>query len=170
MLARMHLDGRLQRKLDPSDIVQQTLLEAHKDAGGIRGESGQEQRAWLRRVLFTNILNALRDFKRAKRDVARERSLDRILDDSSTRLTAYLQAKDGDPEGRLAEVERLERATVALLKLPTDQREAVYMRYREGLPLVEIGRRLQRSTDAAAALVKRGLHRIRTHLPEGAWL
>ena len=168
LLARLHLDARLRSKIDPSDIVQQTLLEAHRDRASCRAKSEPVRLAWLRRILLTNILNALRDFKRVKRNVASEQSLDRLLDESSTRIHTYLSAK-ADPDHRLAEAERLERAARSLLTLPSDQREAVYLRCHDGLPLGEIAKRLGRSTDAVACLVKRGLHRMRSRLKGAAW-
>ena len=37
MLARLHLDRRIQRKVDPSDVVQETLIKAHQAIGDFRG-------------------------------------------------------------------------------------------------------------------------------------
>src|SRR5438034_439810 len=75
VLARLHLDPRLQAKLDPSDVVQQTLLEAFRDWDQFRGEDAAQRAAWLRKILARNLANLVRDLKRDKRDVDRERSL-----------------------------------------------------------------------------------------------
>ena len=72
LLARQQLDTRLQGKLDASDIVQQTLLEAYQDYGQFRGHNDAELAGWLRRILARNLSDALRRLTTAKRDVARE--------------------------------------------------------------------------------------------------
>jgi RNA polymerase sigma-70 factor (ECF subfamily) len=85
LLARMLLDPRLQSKLDPSDVVQQTLLQAHQARNDFRGRSEAELAAWLRQILARNLAHAVRDLGRAKRDIGRERSLEAALDASSAR-------------------------------------------------------------------------------------
>jgi RNA polymerase sigma-70 factor (ECF subfamily) len=52
----------------------------------------------------------------------------------------------------------------AMLKLPETQSEALRLRYLEGLPLTEIAERLEKSTDAVAGLLKRGLRSLRQDL------
>src|SRR5215469_14445517 len=107
LLAEMHLDQRLQAKLDASDVVQQTLLEAHRDIDKFRGQSDEELAAWLRQALVHNLANAARDFARAKRDVRRERSLQESIDHSSCRLEAWLASDDSSPSQRADRNEQL---------------------------------------------------------------
>ncbi len=91
------LGARVRSKMDPADLVQQTLLEAHRDRGQFRGGSEAELRAWLRQVLLRNFRNAVRDLGRAKRDVRREQSLDAALERSSARLEKWLVAQQASP-------------------------------------------------------------------------
>ena len=73
LLARMQLDARLQSKVEASDIVQHTLLEAHAKRQQFAGDEAGFA-AGLRKALANNIRDALRHMRRQKRDVRRERS------------------------------------------------------------------------------------------------
>src|ERR1700757_4007673 len=90
LLARLHLGDRLQTKFDPSDVVQQALLEAHRKQADFRGKSQAELAGWLRQMLAYTIADAVRAFGRAKRNAAQERSLEAALDRSSSRLEAWI--------------------------------------------------------------------------------
>ena len=85
LLARLQLDPRLRGKLDPSDVVQQTLLEAYEKREQFRGSTEGEWLAWLRQSLAHNLADALRAFGQARRDVARERSLEAAVEASTRR-------------------------------------------------------------------------------------
>ena len=67
VLAKMQLDERLRSKLDPSDVVQQTLLQAHRALDDFRGGTDAEMAAWLRQILARNLAHSVRDFGRDKR-------------------------------------------------------------------------------------------------------
>jgi RNA polymerase sigma-70 factor (ECF subfamily) len=164
LLARAGLDPRLQAKLDPSDIVQQTLLEAHRDRTCFRGKTPEELRAWLRQVLARNLANALRDFRRAKRDVAREQALDALAAQSSARVQAWLAAEGSSPSAGLRRQEEAARLAAALGELPPAQREAVVLRHLHGWSLHDIARHVGKSTTAVAGLIHRGLNRLRERL------
>jgi hypothetical protein len=73
LLARLQLDPRLRPRLDASDVVQQTLLQAHQALPGFRGQTAAELAAWLRQILSRNLAHAARDHARDRRDIGRER-------------------------------------------------------------------------------------------------
>jgi RNA polymerase sigma-70 factor (ECF subfamily) len=164
LLAAMHLDGRLRQKFDPSDLVQQTFLQAHQDWGHFRVQTKAELAAWLRQILSRNLAHARRDFSRAKRDVARERSLEAAVEASSVRLENWLTGEQLSPSEQADRSEVLLRLAEALETLPDTQREAVVRHYWQGQSLQEIGQHLGRSPVAVAGLLKRGLQQLRSRL------
>src|SRR5436189_3242491 len=133
-LAQIELGRRLQSKVDASDIVQQSLLEAHQDLAALKGRSEGELVAWLRTILTRNLLNTARDFGAQKRDVRRERSLAQQVEDSSVRLDKFLASDQTSPSQRMIRGEQAERLAVALASLPEDQRSAVILKHFHGMP------------------------------------
>jgi RNA polymerase sigma-70 factor, ECF subfamily len=77
-------------RINASDLVQQTLLDAHRQRQLFRGDGPPEMAAWLRRMLACNLADALRALHRGKLDVNRERSLEAELAESSARLAGWL--------------------------------------------------------------------------------
>jgi len=161
LLARLHLGRQGRGKLDPSDVVQQTLLDAHRQRGQFRGEGPAALAAWLRRLLACNLMDEVRALHRGKRDVARERSLEAELAESSARLGACLAAEQPSPSSQAVHNEEALRVADALATLPEAQREALVLHYWQGLKLVEVGERLGRSPAAVAGLLQRGLQKLR---------
>ncbi len=170
-LVRLQLGARPNARIDPSDVVQQTLMEAFEKRAQFRGRSYAEQAAWLRMILARNVADVLRAQGRLKRDVSRERSLDMKLDESSARLGRWLAAEQPSPSEHALLHEQAILLTDALARLPELQREAVILHYWEGCSLAEIAASLDRSTSAVAGLLKRGLKNLRTELdaePDGS--
>jgi RNA polymerase sigma-70 factor (ECF subfamily) len=166
LLARAQLDPRLQAKFDASDLVQQTLLEAHRDVAQFHGTTRAEMAVWLRRILARNLANAVRDLGREKRDVSREESLERRLEESSVRLESWLADAGLSPDDQAARNELLLRLSTGLAGLPAAQREAIELRHLHGLSLTEIAEQLERTPAAIAGLLHRGLAELRTFLAE----
>jgi RNA polymerase sigma-70 factor (ECF subfamily) len=168
LLAQRQLVGRAPSRLDASDVVQQTLLEAHRRHEQFRGGTDAERAAWLRQILAHNLADAERALHRDKRDVSRERSLEAELQQSSAQLAGWLAAGQSSPSRQAVQHEEAVRLADALQKLPESQREALVLQHWHGLTLAQIGERLQRTPVAVAGLLKRGLQRLRDLLGEAA--
>jgi RNA polymerase sigma-70 factor (ECF subfamily) len=164
LLAREQMDARLRGKLDASDVVQEVLLEACRSPECFHGRSAGEVAAWLRVALIRRMSRAVRDLKRARRDVAREQSLAAALDESSARLELWLAAEQSSPSARAEHGEQLIALTAAVEALPEAQREAIVLHYLHGQPLRQVAQSLGRSEPAVAGLLQRGLKELRKHL------
>ncbi len=166
LLAQYQLDPRLRGKIGPSDIVQQTLLEAHRARDQYRGNSDPEKAAWLRKILARNLVDEARRYARGKRDVTLECSLHASLDESSSRLEAWLAAEQFSPSRQLARSDQLLHLADALARLSEDQRRAVEIHHLKGLPSAEVAGQLGRNEASVAGLLRRGLKSLRSQLQE----
>jgi RNA polymerase sigma-70 factor (ECF subfamily) len=161
LLARSHIGRQNRARLDPSDIVQQTLLDAHQNQAQFRGNSEAERMGWLRQILANNLADAVRGLARAKRDVAREQPLDCAVDDSFTHVDGWLAAMQSSPSQQAVRSEELVHLANALTSLPPAQREAILLHHLQGLPLADVGQQLDKSPAAVAGLLHRGLKGLR---------
>jgi RNA polymerase sigma-70 factor (ECF subfamily) len=168
VLARLQLDARLQAKLDPSDLVQQTLLKAHEKREQFRGTTEAELTAWLRQILADRLAKAVRHYAAGARDVGLEHSLADALSASAARLEAWLVDQGPQPSGQAGRNEEVLRLSAALGQLPDDQRRAVELKHLKGLAAAEVAAQLGKTTRAVAGLLLRGLRRLRQLLEEGA--
>lgn len=165
-LARAQLDPRLQAKLDASDVVQHTLLEALANKEQYRGQTDAECLGWLRRMLAHNLADALRSFRQAKRDVHRERHLQDALDRSSARLENWLADSAAQVSAQAERHERALELAEALEQLPERQRQALVCQHWHGWTVSQIAEHLECSEEAVAGLLKRGLMKLRETLKE----
>jgi RNA polymerase sigma-70 factor, ECF subfamily len=152
-LAKDELGCQYTSKLDPSDLVQQTLLDAHQKLEQFRGTSDRERAAWLREIFANNLADVFRALNRQKRDVSRERS--------SARLESWLEGLPSRSAHEAEENEQLLRLAWALSELPDEQHAAVELHHLLGLSLAETSRKLGRTEASVAGLVRRGLARLR---------
>lgn len=165
LLAHTQLDSQLGQRIDASDIVQQTLLDAVKQTDKFLGTSEPEFLAWLRKILSHNLVDAFRFHGRAKRDISRQRSLDDDLSKSFRRINA-LADSCASPSQRAATNEQILALPEALEQLAVNQREAIILHHLQGLKLSETSRRMQKSEAAVCGLLHRGLKRLHELLGE----
>jgi RNA polymerase sigma-70 factor (ECF subfamily) len=163
-LAERQLDGRIAVRVDASDIIQQTFLEAHRTFPQFAGRDPRELTAWLEIILDHKVAGAIRDHAiLQKRDVRRDRSMD-DSQGGGTPLKQELPAGLSSPSQKAIRAEEAQLLAEALQVLPDDQREAVRLRHLEGWALADIARHLGRTTAATAGLIKRGMQTLRRQL------
>ena len=117
ILARLQMSGRLRGKLDASDVVQQTILQAHACRHQFRGTTEAEWLGWLRTILANVLGSVTREFETAARKVSRELSLERELEQSSARLEHLLAGNQASPSSLAVRTEELVRLAQALVRL-----------------------------------------------------
>src|SRR5262245_21047543 len=157
LLAGLQLDVRLAAKLDPSDVVQETLLKAHQNLGQFRGQTDAELAGWLRQILANSLAEAARKFRTGWRDMDRELYLEVALEQSSARLEGWLAAESSSPGEQAERQEQLLRLAEALAQLPEDQRRAVELHHLKGIPVAEVAEQMGRNPGAVGSLLYRGL-------------
>jgi RNA polymerase sigma-70 factor (ECF subfamily) len=162
LLARIEIGRRLQGKLDASDLVQETFLEAHRNFPLFQGTDEPQFVSWLRQILAARVANTVRHFFGTQgRDVRLEEELAVQLDNSSRVLGHELAASISSPS---LQAERREQAVLladALEQLPEDYREVIILRQIEGLTFPEVAQKMERTQDSVEKLWLRGLARLR---------
>ena len=136
VLARAQVGRHLRGKCDPSDLVQQTLLEAHRDFPTFQGQRETELLGWLRRILAHNLFNEARRFATRGRDATRELSLEGFqagLDHSSQVLARCLADDGPTPSQVAAEREAAVRLADTMARLPENYQRVLLLRLFEGL-------------------------------------
>jgi RNA polymerase sigma-70 factor (ECF subfamily) len=167
MLARLHWDERLQGRMDPSDLVHDTLEEAWRKLDQYRGSTEAEFAGWLRTALVHNLVDARNKVLGKQGDRAREVVLlEAAMNESSSRVNALLAAEQPSPSERASQNEEFRRLENALTRLPPDQQEAVRLHHLQGMSSAELAQRLGRSEASVAGLLRRGLARLREYLQE----
>jgi RNA polymerase sigma-70 factor, ECF subfamily len=169
-LANRQLDDKLRGRVSPSDIVQETLLQATRDIANFRGISDAEFGSWLRRILARKISKSIeRHLLAEKRDIRRETFLGHGLQGKLSDLTGHHEHRAvADPRpGPATEVVRSERGehlAATMSTLPPAYREIIELRNVQGLPFDEIARRLNRTSGAARMLWLRAIDQLRRQM------
>jgi RNA polymerase sigma-70 factor (ECF subfamily) len=166
VLATTQIERRLQPRVSPSDVVQETMLRAHKNFAQFRGTTEPELLAWLRQILVNNLAHFVEQHVlAARRDVRREVSIERLgvaLEQSTIQLAALVPAQGKSPS--MAVQQREEAVVLAdrLSKLSDDYREVLVLRNLQGLPFDEVAKRIGRSVGATRMLWLRAIEKLRT--------
>ncbi|MBN2128006.1 MAG: sigma-70 family RNA polymerase sigma factor [Sedimentisphaerales bacterium] len=161
ILAATQLDRRLRRRLSPSDIVQETMLAAHRDFLKFRGGTERELLAWLRQILINCLHHAIDAHVKSKmRDVRCEISIEQVnsaLDRTAVNMAQVLADRGPSPSAPVRQRERAVAIADQLAKLRPAYRNVIVLRNLQGLPFDEIARRIDRKPGAVRMLWLRAI-------------
>jgi RNA polymerase sigma-70 factor (ECF subfamily) len=167
VIAQRLLDERLQGRMDFSDVVQTTYLEATRDFDSFRGDTVESLLAWLRNILRNNVATAHQQHLAAQKRSARKETMLRVASESggsSMGMADILPSESSTPSQRLMRDEAAVVLATCMSQIPETQRDAIRMRYLDGMSLKEISDRLGKSEMAVAGLLKRGLRALREQM------
>jgi RNA polymerase sigma-70 factor, ECF subfamily len=155
----LRLDGRIRSRVDPSDVVQETYVEALRRFSGYVQHPPLPFRLWLRQIACDQSLKARRRHRKtARRTVDRELSLP---ERSSLLLARQLHGGEATPSEQLKQAEAADRIREAVEQLPEHERDVVVMRHYEELSNQEIATVLQ--VKAATVSKRHGRAMLRLH-------
>ena len=165
VLATTQIETRLQPRVSPSDVVQETMLRAHKNFAQFRGSSEAELLGWLRQILVNNLAKFVEQHVlAARRDVRREVSIERLgaaLEQSTIQLAALLPAAGKSPSMAVQQREEAVLLADRLAQLPKSYREVLVLRNLQSLPFEEVAERIDRSVGATRMLWLRAIEKLR---------
>jgi RNA polymerase sigma-70 factor (ECF subfamily) len=159
--AKCQMPVCIRGKLDPADLVQQTLLEAYAAHEQFVSWSDLETLSYLRRALANNLIDATRKYARTQADLTPD-----DFGQSSVRMADWLAADHTSPSERAERNEAFERLAGALAELPDAQRVAVEMRYLQKLTIAEIAQLMNRTEGAVSQLLHRAVSALRDVLTD----
>jgi RNA polymerase sigma-70 factor (ECF subfamily) len=159
-VARSQVETWLQRKVDASDLVQQTMLEAHCGFDRFEGSSEKEFLAWLRKILSHNAADFVRRYRgTAKRAAGREVP---FRDPAATDAFGAPEpaAPGNTPSQEFLQLDNELRVTAALESLSPDYQEVIVLRNLERLPFADVAERMGRSRPAVQMLWMRAIKKL----------
>ncbi len=160
LVAEQELAHDLRAKGGASDLVQETFIEAKRDFWQFRGESDNEFRGWLRRILVHNLGTFTQRYRGTDmRDVGREVELP--ASSSAGWPGGEPEAASATPSGLAMANETSLALQGAILRLRDDYRCVIQLRYDDNLTFEQIGQKMGRSPEAARKLWARAMDCLR---------
>lgn len=161
-LADRELPADVRAKIGPSDVVQETAVDVHRDFARFNGTTPEALFAWLRGILRNNVVDVVRLYREAlKRNAALEISLTAA---SAREAGEILPALTRTPDGSAIRREEAAAINFVLARLPADYRRVLELRYWNGMSFVDMAPHLDRSPDAARKLWYRALECLQCEL------
>lgn len=162
-MVAIRMDPRLAARVDPSDVVQETLAEAARKLPRYVVERRLPFYPWLRELAWEHLVRLHRQHIGAdRRSVLREEPAGPGLSQESImELANQLAANGTSPSGQVIRKEMRERVRAALARLAPQDREILVMRHLEQLDVGEIAAILQISDKAVMMRRLRAFERLR---------
>ncbi len=156
----MRMDRRVAARVDASDILQETYLEAFKRLPRYLQQEKMPFYIWLHWIAREKVLGLHRRHLGAdKRAVRHEVQLMPV--DSSAEFVSGMIGGGPSPSQELAKVELAERLRLALGQLDNDERDLILWRHFEQLSARDTAQLLEISEAAASKRYIRAVERLR---------
>lgn len=152
--------------MDASDVVQQTLMEAHKNRDDFRGTTDKELAGWLKQILRNRLIDMARYWNGQKRDMMRDVDLEQNVSETFGRVDEWIFASQTSPSMRAHKNEMLFRLPHAIEQLPDELRDVVLLHHLQGKKLGEIATQLDCDRSTVARRLMRGLEQLRRLMQE----
>jgi len=160
-IARAQVESWLRVKVDASDVVQQTMLEAHRDFDRFAGDSEKEWLGWLRKILSHNVADLTRHYRgTAKRQARREIPFREPAETGLAGGAPEPVDPGVSPSQHLAQQDNELRLAAALAELPPDYQEVIMLRNLQHLPFGDIALQMERSRPAVQMLWMRAIKKL----------
>jgi RNA polymerase sigma-70 factor (ECF subfamily) len=158
LVARTQVESWMRTKVDASDLVQQTMLEAYRGFPQFEGGSEGEWLAWLRKILSHNTQDFIRRMRTEKRGGAKEIPLQQ--GDDSEGFFHDPASPDETPSQMLTGREREIALAQAIERLPEDYREVILLRNLQRLAFDDVAERMGRTRGAVQMLWARAIQKL----------
>jgi RNA polymerase sigma-70 factor (ECF subfamily) len=163
-MVQVRLDPRLQRRIDPSDVIQEAYLEASKRLDEYIRSPPMPLYFWLRRIAAQKLCDTHRRHLNVRaRDVRREKSLraDGAPEASSLTLADFLVFRGASPSGEASLLEERANVERAIESLDPLDREIIVLRHVEELGNSEIAHLLGMKEGTACKRYVRALVKLK---------
>jgi RNA polymerase sigma-70 factor (ECF subfamily) len=165
--ARAQVESWLRVKVDASDLVQQTMLEAHRDFERFEGATEKEWLAWLRKILAHNVADFVRHYRgTAKRQIRREIPFRDAAASSAAFGAPEPAAPEETPSQEFFRLDDELRVTAALAQLAPDHQEVIVLRNLQRLSFNEVAEQMGRSRPAVQMLWMRAVKKLQELMQE----
>jgi RNA polymerase sigma-70 factor (ECF subfamily) len=162
------MDRRLASRVDPSDVVQEAMIEAHRLFPEYLVRRPVAFYPWLKKITTNRLIDLHRRHLMAGRRTVRRESPQRQSSKNSSKLLADQLLTDDHAAARLIRDELRDRVQSALEQLPTDLREVLVLRHLERMSVAEVSRQLRIPEGTVRSRQFRALAQLRQLLDRGS--
>lgn len=163
VVANTLIGSQLGARLDPGDVVQDTMAEAYSSRHTFKGSCPEQFKGWLRAILITTFSDATRWHRCEKRNMKRDLLLGELLDQCSMGSLG-LAADESTPSQKAQRKELIKVVADAIERLPAPQRQAITLIRIEGMPMQRAAQVMGKSEPSVAGHLRRGLTALRADL------
>jgi RNA polymerase sigma-70 factor (ECF subfamily) len=163
-MTSLEIPAHLRSKVSIEDVRQGARVRLLRNPKALEGRSPAERAAYLKKLLASELTDAIRQYRTKQRHTARERSLD--AETSSNSLAKSLASDHTSPSGRASRFEQSARLEAALNSLPERERLAIRLHHLQGLTIEQTATSMGKTKGAVAGLIARGMNRLHAALKD----